>query len=160
MMVTVNETDSEEPVELVFQLGYASAATKPFEGDELVELLTKARSNNAALGVTGMLLYHEGSFLQILEGRREAVESLYAKITEDPRHVDPLLLFRHEEHPRSFGDWTMGFHELRSEGVKPPPGLNRFLQTGSSGLVAGDGERIFEVLLGFRDGRWHRTVDA
>ena len=160
MAVRTDEVEIEERVELVYQLGYASAAVEPFTGEKLVELLSAARRNNAALGVTGMLLYHEGSFLQILEGEREVVEDLYDRIAADPRHVEPLLLFRHEEHPRSFGDWTMGFHELLSGGVEPPPGLNRFLQTGVSGLAVEDGERIYEVLLGFRDGRWRRAIDV
>lgn len=153
------QDDIDESTGLVFQLGYASAATDTFDAEELFELLTKARQNNAKLGVTGMLLYHEGSFLQVLEGDQETVEALYTKIGRDPRHKSPLLLFRHEQRPRSFGDWTMGFHELLSDGSEPPAGLNRFLQTGAAGLKAEDGERIYEVLLGFRDGRWRRSVD-
>ncbi len=160
MTDTARQVGLDGCVELVFQLGYASAAAKPFDAEELVELLSKARRNNAALGVTGMLLYHEGSFVQILEGDRGTVEALYAKIADDPRHVEPLLLFRHQEHPRNFGDWTMGFHELLKDGIEPPSGLNRFLQTGATGLSADDGQRIYEVLLGFRDGKWRRSVDT
>ncbi len=154
------ETDMDERVEIVFQLGYASAAAHPFEADELVELLSKARRKNDALGITGMLLYHEGSFLQILEGDKRTVEDLYEIIAADPRHCDPLLLFRHENNPRSFGNWTMGFHELLKDSSHPPPGLNRFLQTGASGLEVSDGERIYDILLGFRQGKWRRTVNA
>jgi len=157
---TIADAGSEQSVELVFQLGYSSAAARPFDAGELVELLTKARENNAALGVTGMLLYHDGSFLQVLEGERQTVEALYDKIADDPRHLKPMLLFRHEDHPRSFGEWTMGFHELLRGGIEPPAGLNRFLQTGAAGLKAEDGERIYDVLLGFRDGRWRRVVSS
>ncbi|MEM9561783.1 MAG: BLUF domain-containing protein [Actinomycetota bacterium] len=146
----------EEDDGLVFQLGYASAATRPFTDDELDELLTTSRANNAKRGVSGLLLYHEGSFLQVLEGERSLVEALFDKIAEDPRHTDKLLLFRNDGVQRCFDHWTMGFHRLRKGDA--PPGLNRFLETGATGLAADDGENIRNVLLGFRDGRWRRTV--
>ena len=158
----MSTTATEEPeTELgtVFQLGYASAASRPFSDDELIELLAKARANNQRLGVTGMLLYHEGSFLQVLEGRRKTVEALYEVIAADPRHTDAMLLFRQDDDQRRFEDWTMGFHHLKRDGSAVPPGLNRFLQTGATGLVEEDGEKLRQVLLGFREGRWRRVID-
>jgi hypothetical protein len=152
-----SSTDEDTPVELVLQLGYASAATHSFDRDELIELLERSRRNNAARGVTGMLLYHDGSFLQVLEGTPVAVESLYARIGQDPRHTDKILLFRHEDVERTFGEWTMGFHIV--DPANAPPGLNRFLENGLAEISAEDGATIHQVLLGFRDGRWRRTVD-
>ena len=150
----------EAPAAAIFQLGYASAATTPFDSNELFELLSKARTNNQALGVTGMLLYHEGSFIQILEGDQETVEALYAKISQDPRHSNALLLFRRTVEERSFGDWTMGFYLVDTSVASSLPGLNRFLQSGAAGLSSDDGEQIRSVLLGFRSGKWRRAVDA
>ena len=151
--------DSETELETVFQLGYASAATEPFSQQELEELLTKARINNSTLNVTGMLLYHEGSFIQILEGPQQAVQTLYAKIAEDPRHANAMLLFKSHTSERSFDQWTMGFHQLDRSADRRPPGLNRFLENGASGITGEDGEKIRDVLLGFRSGKWRRTVD-
>ena len=90
---------SEE--EFVLQLGYASAATVEFSDDDLRELLAKSRSNNMAAGITGMLLYHEGSFLQVLEGPSEAVEHLYARIRRDKRHgnANPAVPARTQSPP-------------------------------------------------------------
>jgi len=65
---------------------YASAALKPQGREELMELLDVARWKNAELGVTGMLLYCEGSFFQVLEGEAETLERLFAMIRKDPRH--------------------------------------------------------------------------
>ena len=150
--------DGPEP-ERVFQLGYASAATVSFDDGELLALLDKARVKNAALGVTGMLLYHDGSFIQVLEGRQEVVEDLYATIAADPRHTNALLLFRCFDRGRSFGDWTMGFHRIGADGDDLPDGLNRFLQTGAIGITAEqDGDELRQALLGFRAGRWRRLV--
>lgn len=159
MSDTAVQQPQQEEATLVFQLGYASAASHPFTDEELVELLAKARAKNQALGITGMLLYHEGSFLQILEGEQKAVEDLYQIISTDSRHTDAMLLFRKEGEERGFDQWTMGFHHLSPNPADNPEGLNRFLQTGATGLKDGDGEKIRDVLLGFRSGKWRRVVD-
>lgn len=156
---TDTDTETETDIETVFQLGYASAATEPFSQEELEELLAKAREKNSSLGVTGMLLYHEGSFIQILEGQEQVVTDLYAKIAEDPRHANAMLLFKSEATERSFDQWTMGFHQLKKNSADTPQGLNRFLDNGASGITSEDGEKIKGILLGFRGGKWRRTVD-
>jgi hypothetical protein len=63
----------------MYQVFYSSAALVPFSDAELTDLLAVSRANNLRLGVTGMLLYHDGSFLQALEGEETIVERLYAK---------------------------------------------------------------------------------
>ena len=50
------------------QLVYVSAATHAFTKSELLELLNKARANNQRLGITGLLLFKDGDFIQLLEG--------------------------------------------------------------------------------------------
>ena len=59
------------------QVVYASAAVEAFSEVQLVQLLARARTNNERLGVTGLLLYDEGSFLQVLEGDAKVIELLY-----------------------------------------------------------------------------------
>lgn len=148
--------DTAERTTTVFQIVYASAATVPFSDDDLVELLTKARTNNEALGVTGMLLYHEGSFIQALEGEQAVVEALYERIGRDERHDHTLLLFKGAAEDRAFDEWTMGFHRLDPTRADHPDGLNRFMQNGVLGVSAEDGERIRQILIGFKSGKWHR----
>jgi hypothetical protein len=63
----------------LIQCIYASAAGRAFDTEELAQLLKVARDNNAKLGLTGMLLYAEGSFFQVLEGPAQVVDALYAK---------------------------------------------------------------------------------
>lgn len=150
---------AETEKELVLQLGYASAGTVDFSDEDLVELLAKSRSNNAAAGISGMLLYHEGSFLQVLEGPEEAVEDLYERICKDRRHTEAILLFRRVHDHRQFDNWTMGFHRVSTEISKRPPGLNEFLATGVTTITDRDAEKVRNILLGFREGRWRRLVD-
>ena len=71
-------------------LVYLSAASYPYAHEDLKEILLKSRRNNEARNITGLLLYHEGSIIQVLEGEKEQVHSLYQTISRDPRHKNIL----------------------------------------------------------------------
>ncbi len=78
----------------MFFLVYVSSATRPFSGEDLRVLLETCRKNNAELGVTGMLLYKDGNFMQVLEGDERKVRTLYEKISGDARHKDDIVLLQ------------------------------------------------------------------
>ncbi len=94
---------------MVISLVYASIATRDLHAGELIELLDAARSWNAAAGVTGLLVLADGSFLQVLEGSAEAVDTLFAEISRDERHTEVRVLSRTEVTEREFDGWSMGF---------------------------------------------------
>lgn len=71
-------------------------------------ILDSSRQHNPATGVTGVLCYGGGIFLQAIEGGRGAVNQLYNHIVADPRHTDVVLLHYQEISERRFGGWTMG----------------------------------------------------
>lgn len=96
---------------------YISAGRKLFDEAVLSDLLTQCRRNNAALGVTGMLLYSDGNFMQALEGEEAAVDALVAKIAKDPRHKAMKVLLRLPIAQRRFDGWSMA---LRRLGDLPP----------------------------------------
>ena len=73
-----------------------------------VDILRQSKGHNPALGVTGLLCYSGGIFIQALEGGRSAVNALYLKIARDPRHHDLVLLSYEEIHERRFAGWAMG----------------------------------------------------
>ncbi len=77
-------------------------------------ILQSARRNNQALGITGLLLYIDGGFLQVLEGEEEAVHRIYTRIRADNRHWETRLMLDREA-PRAFGDWSMGFEHLTGD---------------------------------------------
>lgn len=104
----------------LIQLVYVSAAIQPFSQGDLRELLSKSRANNRPVGVTGLLLYHQQSFFQILEGPAETVTALFARIGRDQRHGRVLLLAKKHVEERSFGDWSMGFVDLEHAADKLP----------------------------------------
>ncbi|UOG76528.1 BLUF domain-containing protein [Hymenobacter tibetensis] len=94
---------------------YQSYAVGQPATSELRTLLKQARINNAALGVTGLLLYSHGSFLQVLEGEVEVVQEIYAKIKVDYRHTRVITLADGYIQKRFFTDWSMGFQELSGD---------------------------------------------
>jgi hypothetical protein len=94
---------SEEEVRHVIYI------SRPTHFDHLVleEILTKSRSNNPAIGITGNLIYHSDLFLQLLEGPPLAVHKLYQKILADNRHADIVSLCDETFSRRLFASWAM-----------------------------------------------------
>jgi hypothetical protein len=109
---------------------YSSAATIPLSEEELQSLLTKASARNKQLGITGVLLYHDGEFMQLLEGDADVIHDLYKTIEQDPRHTNVLKLADKAIEFRSFPDWSMAFKTLEAEefaqlqGYRSPASLN------------------------------------
>ncbi len=141
----------------MIQLIYRSAARTRFSQQQLADLLTQARNTNAEHGLTGMLLYDDGSFLQVLEGEQQPLLALYARILLDPRHTEIAKLLEREIDERQFGDWQMGFVSVARLGAAIP-GYSEFLRLG--GAAAPSGNQALKVLSQFRDGRFRSHVEA
>jgi hypothetical protein len=142
----------------LIQLIYASAAVREFGSRELTELLQVSRANNARLGLTGMLLYAEGSFFQVLEGEVDVVQGLYYRIEVDPRHAQVTQIILEPIPRRSFDTWTMGFYRLAREELAGMAGINDFFDRDHA--VAIDAGRAKKLLGAFRDGRWRKKFVA
>ncbi len=150
-----DDLSSQEPL---VQLVYASAATVAFDDAKLESLLERARRHNAAIDVTGVLLFQDATFFQVLEGRRRQVETLYDAISRDPRHNNVLLLVKREVEQRNFGCWSMGFVPQESD-LENLQGFVDFLRGRGVIDLAGDSQSIRQTLEGFRRGRWRRQPD-
>ncbi|MDB6134686.1 MAG: hypothetical protein JWM59_2929 [Verrucomicrobiales bacterium] len=94
---------------------YMSSQTVEFSKERLRALLGTSFENNTRLGVTGILLYGNGNFLQLIEGEEEAVDGLLQKISRDPRHKNVTVFLREEIPERQFGGWSMAFRDLSME---------------------------------------------
>jgi hypothetical protein len=77
--------------------------------DEIQSILAASRRNNERAGVTGALMFNAGCFGQVLEGSLTAVEAVFERIQQDPRHGDVSLLGISRQDGRSFENWSMGF---------------------------------------------------
>ena len=91
----------------MYELLYTSVARKKLTEDALLDIMTDAKKNNSVMGVTGMLVYYDCEIMQILEGDKLTVESLYKKISQDERHSLVEVFYRGEITERAFNNWSM-----------------------------------------------------
>ncbi len=91
---------------------YSSYASVNFQDDDLKTLLVQARKKNEERSITGMMLYFDGKFLQLIEGEEQEVKQLYETICNDKRHKSVVNLKEGNIEKRFFEDWQMGFKSL------------------------------------------------
>lgn len=132
-------------------LVYVSSASPLFTRAELLHLLETSRRNNVRDGITGMLLYKDGNFMQAIEGEAHAVETLHAKIHRDPRHRGLTTLLKGPLSTRAFPGWSMAFRDLHSPELVALTGFNEFLNTPlTNEEFAADPTRAQRLLLSFK----------
>ena len=119
---------------------------------DLADILETARFHNALDGITGMLLYRRGHFLQVLEGTDEVLRALLEKLKRDPRHTEMRILLDGRIPARAFGAWSMAFQDLSGLDPAELPGYSRFLADGfSSTECVRYPHKALRMVLAFRD---------
>lgn len=103
----------------MYYLIYLSTAVKPMSYQQLATLLQQCRDNNQKHGITGMLLYQSGTFMQMLEGEKQMVLDIYDDIKKDARHTGCHLVLAGDIEARNFEDWSMGFFNMDKVGELP-----------------------------------------
>jgi len=93
---------------MLTRLLYVSRAVDKNDKAAIDAILASARHHNPANGITGVLCFGGGIFLQAIEGGRAAINDLYGQIIRDKRHTQVQLLHYEEISERRFGGWTMG----------------------------------------------------
>ncbi|MFZ6799271.1 BLUF domain-containing protein [Undibacterium sp. Di24W] len=112
----------------LLQLIYASDLSGSNES-ELSTILSASVRNNEKNGITGMLVYKNGRFLQVLEGKKENVLETYGRIGKDPRHQSIVLLLKDAIESRDFKDWSMGFKKLLDSDLENFPKYVKYFNT-------------------------------
>ena len=111
------------------QVVYISSATRHFSPEAIEDLLARARANNERNGITGILIYHDLSFLQIVEGTRDDVDRLMARIKRDPSHTSLRIVQDESKSERDFKSWAMACRVASAEEARliahPPLKLDR-----------------------------------
>ncbi len=126
-MSELNILQQAQDPDALYHLGYVSTEAVKFSDEALVALLSEARNANTDRDVTGLLLYREGSFYQVLEGSESAVMATFQDIEEDPRHKEVRVLFNGETDSREFADWQMGFLNLDGVDMGTLSGFSDFM---------------------------------
>ena len=128
---------------------YVSTRVEDLSEDELLKLLVAARKNNTAKGLTGLLLYANGRFMQVLEGPEAEVLNAMEKIRNDLRHKNIDTLRLEKKAQRDFSDWSMGFVNLE---LSDTNGYSQFLEpTFDTAVFEDDSSEAYRLLLAFRD---------
>ena len=131
---------------VLFSLVYVSSAVDLFSTADLVALLETSRR-----GVTGMLLYKAGNFMQALEGEESTVRAVHERIEHDPRHRGLITLLEQRSDARQFGGWSMGFRNLADPVLRDLPGFSEFLNVSLDGArFFGQPSRVQRLLRTFR----------
>lgn len=119
---------------MLFELIYRSEADTNVSDDDLLNILSQARSFNSENELTGCLLYNDRHFVQILEGEFNTLNELYARIRKDSRHHDVITLHMKEIASRAYPDWTMAFKALEADdmrSIKSALGISQFKELNS-----------------------------
>lgn len=95
----------------VHQIMYISSVTDAMSPAECAAIAQRSAERNAADDVTGLLLFNSRRFLQVLEGPKEAVERIYARIARDGRHGAIVKLREQSVPAREFGAWGMAYDD-------------------------------------------------
>lgn len=126
----------------LIQLIYVSTATHELNTDELNRILDSSVQHNEQNDVTGLLLYVEGSFMQVVEGPEKSIDELIGRLEHDSRHHSILVLSRSEVFTREFASWSMGFKSIVRADLRDHPHFVPFfssdfnpVQLGTPGLA-------------------------
>lgn len=125
---------------------YTSVASQKMTDNDLKELLKKSRENNSLLDITGMLLYLDPFFIQVLEGDEMMIDKAFDTIKEDPRHYKVSIIYKKLIPSRLFPDWTMGFNKVNRESIEKIEGYSDFLQKPSIEFFNKSPNKVFELL--------------
>ncbi|MFV1921052.1 MAG: BLUF domain-containing protein [Methylotenera sp.] len=137
-------------------LAYTSVACHHMSHQELITLLTHCRQKNSSRNISGMLLYMDGCFFQVLEGPRAQLELLFEKISKDQRHHHVMKLIVEPITERAFENWSMGFKDITAAELASITGLTNFLNNEEKGFMGIESTRAKQLIQTFRDGRWLR----
>lgn len=121
----MNARDSQQLTAIV----YVSAATWLMDVPELEAFLLEIRAVNEEHGVTGVLLYSEGSFMQYFEGTGQSIDYVYQRIKASRRHKHLIEMVHEPIERRLFADWHMAFVQ------RPPSELLRSSSRAWEGMV-------------------------
>ncbi len=103
---------------MLYRIIYLSSGLKDLTSSDVKEILVKAKENNRDKNITGVLLYLDKNFIQVLEGEKEDIIKLYQKISLDYRHKNIIKVIEGNIDYRQFDKWDMGFIEIDSDDLK------------------------------------------
>ena len=111
-------------------------------------ILDKSRPSNTALGITGMLLYLDPFFLQVIEGEEQVLDEKFSVIAKHPLHHKVSLIYKQPIEKRSFSKWSMGFNKI---GIEDLEGVQSLHEVYSDEAFLKHPKDVLELLEMFKD---------
>ena len=143
----------------MIQVSYISSTSRPMSHEALLSLLNECRRNNERLGVTGLLMYANNTFLQVVEGEDDVVDNLVERICGDERHDEIQMLRRTEIDERRYGQWSMGYNEVSEQDLEEIEGLRNFSAEDFDFSLLVDNESVVDTLLErYRQSQWDMVI--
>ena len=127
---------------------YVSSSKGIMSEEDLFNLLKYSRAENTKHNITGMLLYHDGNIMQVIEGQRHDIDQLLNNIKSDSRHKGIIILIDEPIESRFFSEWSMSYKKISGNKIV---GFSDFFSSGwyaeDNTLLAGE---AIKLLLSFR----------
>ncbi len=136
------------PSGALHRIVYMSTAVGVLRAEELDRIYLRAQAANARAGITGLMLFYEGVFLQVLEGPAAGVTSLLERIRRDRRHASLIVLESGMAEARSFGGSGMNFVSARKLSAGEKQAFSE-LRHAVSARGAGPGIDLSDLLAAF-----------
>lgn len=144
---------------MLSQLAYVSVQTNPLSRSDIQEILRKSIANNSLENITGMLIYYNGTFLQVLEGHDKKVMKLYQTLKLDKRHHNIEILYKKEIDTLVFSSWSMGFvdmEEILKAGDKDF--ISLFNEFSGEQITKNKIKRVTLIIEKFKKGIWRNYI--
>lgn len=131
---------------------YVSSSVRKLEDSEILDILRVSQRNNQRRGITGMLLYKDGNFLQVLEGPESEITGLLQIVETDNRHRGFIVLTKKSIPERQFPNWSMAFKDLGAVSAEDQAAFSPFLENSFlDESFRSKPDRSYKLLLHFKE---------
>ena len=140
----------------MLRITYISSESYKLSSDDLLAILGKCNKNNQRLGLTGMLIYGNGTFIQSVEGDEKIVKNTISKISSDTRHKDFKVLSEEIAEKRLYDEFNMGFERLTEDSISNITSLKSLsLKQLNSQFLSKNTQVVEDLLQRHRSTHWN-----
>ena len=137
---------------MLSQLVYVSNRKANCTQEEIEKILESCKKNNPPLNITGVLLYSDTKFIQLVEGEYKVINDLYNRIKTDPRHDQTRLISMGSIQTKAFPSWHMGARKIAGNEVDFKTSISTADKETFNSLLTGnqeDGAKVLGLLKKF-----------
>ncbi len=137
---------------MLSQLVYVSNRKPTCKQEEIDKILNSCKKNNPSLNITGVLLYSDTKFIQLVEGDAKVIMDLYDKIKKDTRHSNPMMISYNAIAVKSFPNWHMGTKKIANGEVEFKTDVTNNEKIAFNNILSGkeaEGQKVLNLLRKF-----------